>query len=203
MRLPHELFSHSYKWLLAHIGMSGVTHTQTMKRIASRRHVTPKTGSCSWKYVMSHISMSKVHEGVILKNDTNHVTYSCHTKEWVMFTWIHHVTRHVTHMNESYRAYCTHRQFTHECASSQKKKWVMSHTQEWVMSHVWMRHVVHIANTGSVPKGLIRHAFKKPRGKKKNSKPTLLRSWDEELDVSVDRERECVGGGGGKGSSPS
>jgi len=89
------------------------------------------------------MSMSQVHEGLILKKDANHVTYSRHTKEWVMFICKHHVTRHGTHMNESFRAHGTHRQCTHECASSQNKTLSESfhmhknescHTYECVMS---------------------------------------------------------------------
>ena len=79
-RLP--VMCHTNKWVMSHIWMSHVTHTNESYHIDERKHfidylscVTHINESChTYEWVMSHIWMSHV----------THMNESCHTHEWVI-----------------------------------------------------------------------------------------------------------------------
>jgi len=101
---------HTYEWVMSHIWMSRVTHTNKAYRTYGwgtsqmwMKHVAHMDESRhAYEWVMTHI----------WRRHVTHMNDPCHTYEWVMsYIWMSHVTfgggmshvwmRHVTNIKES------------------------------------------------------------------------------------------------------
>jgi len=112
---------HTYKWVMWHIWMSHVTHTNE---------------SCdTYEWVMSHIQMSHV----------THMNESCHTYKWGM-TQVKSIEDEMhlfedvefTSMNESWHT--DEWVVSHICMNES------CHTYEWVMAHRWVGCVTQVVS---------------------------------------------------------